>query len=196
MLRSAIGRHLVWVASLIGAALVVSVGCNRPNGAIAAQPTPEELPVLQKTEPAIAVTVVVEGRPDLPRYPLVANLEPPKLTVAEEEALGKKQVHFKFLQYNELWCTTGSLVGPWYGGVLTANGAYAKVSVVGGSPGRLTGVGGWGGASTGTDPIGAVVSGTYSAGRGVTSAGPSSEVEVATDPTASKVARRREYRER
>jgi hypothetical protein len=195
ILRSAIGRYTVCAGGLVSAVLWLSAGCARPNGAIATQPTPEELPNLERPEPPIGATVVVEGHRDVPRYPLVPELEPPKLTAAEEEALGVKPVHFKFLHYNEIWTLKGSPLGPWYGGVLTASGDYRNPGAVGWRQGPLTGVSGWGGGATGVDPLGSVVCGTYLTNTGVTIAGPASNVQVATDPTANTIARRRDYRE-
>ena len=195
MRRSAIGRYSVCAGSLIGAAFLLMAGCTRPNAAIATQPTAEELPNLQQPESAIGATVVVEGRHESPRYPLVPNLEPPKLTAAEEEALGIKPVHYKFLQYNEVWTLKGSPLGPWYGGALTASGDYRNPGAVGYQQRPLTGLSGWGGALTGVDPSGNAISGTYSPNTGVVIAGPASGVQVGTDPTENPIARHRDYRE-
>jgi hypothetical protein len=195
MLRSTIGRCTVLAGGLIGAVLCLSPGCARPNGAIATQPTSEELPDLQRPEPAIGAAVIVEGHHDLPLHPLVPDLEPPKLTAAEEAALGLKPVHFKFLPYNEIWALKGSPLGPWYGGVLTASDDYRNPGTVGWLQGPLSGVTGWGGAASGVDPLASVLSGTYSTNAGIATAGPASGVNVATDPTASTLARHRDYRE-
>jgi hypothetical protein len=190
-----ISRYRLCAGGLIGVALWLSAGCARPNAAIAAQPTAEELPNLQEPESAIGPTIVVEGRAALPRQPLVANLEPPKLTADEEEALGLKPVHYKFLPYNEVWTLKGSPLGPWYGGVLTANDDYRNPGAVGWPRLPIVGSSGWGGALTGVAPAVIPLSGTYRPNVGVVLAGPRSGVEVGTDPTATPLARRGEYRE-
>jgi hypothetical protein len=188
-------RYRMCAGCLVGVALWLSAGCARPNAAIAAQPTAEELPNLQEPESAIGPTVVIEGRAASPRQPLVANLEPPNLTAEEEEALGVKPVHYKFLQYNEVWTPKGSKLGPWYGGVLTASDDYRNPGAVGWPLLPLAGTSGWGGALTGVDPVANALSGTYSPNTGVVIAGPRSGVVVETDPTATPLARHREYRE-
>lgn len=196
--RSSIAVHPVWAVTLLGTALLLATGCAQQNAAIATQPTPEELPVLERTEPPIAANVIVEGRPAVPHHVLVPKLEPPELTPAQKEALGEKPLTYKFLPYNQFWLFPGSLVGPWYGGVTTAIDKYLNISALGAPHRPLAGVAGWGGAAAGVDPIAASVSSTYTTNTSLTIAGTASlisEVQVATDPTASKVAQRQEYRE-
>jgi hypothetical protein len=94
-------------------------GCAQKNPALTAQPTAEELPVPERSGDTATIVVGVEhGRAERATR-LVPDFKPPELTSEEKAALGEEPPRHKFLPYN-LFRTSGTRVGTWFGGVTTA----------------------------------------------------------------------------
>lgn len=182
--------------ALLCCVLALAGGCARKNAAIAAKPTTDELIQLKERETPIQAIVGVEDRNRQAMVQLVPDFKPPKLTAEEQAALGEPPLTFKFLPYPDRVPPTGSRVGSWYGGVVTASSGYGGVSTYVGSRTSVTGVAGWGGVATDVDTAQTGVTGVYGARIPAATTGPPSSITVETDPTASTIAQRKPHIEK
>jgi hypothetical protein len=188
-------RH--WSLAFVTAFLTLCGACQKPNEAVTAHPTTDELLTIQMTEfTPTQATVAVEGRAFESQHVLLSEFKPPELTAEEKAALGPERVWYKFLPYSDLRLPVGSKVAPWIGGVETAvNGRGGALTWIA-PPERRAGVSGSGGVNIGVDPVALRIVGVGHERPSTGVVGPPNDAVIATDPLPKKVAEKAPSRER